>query len=80
MSAWRADPRDRDPEIRKERVKLRANALNALGVASVIGALIAPFVDPSRALDVSRLALGGALGSALIFAAYTLLRYMKAKG
>lgn len=71
------DLRHLDPEVRKERVKLLSNAVNALGVALMIGSLVAPFVDPARDVPLPRSALGVVVGAILVFAAFTLLRYMK---
>lgn len=73
------DLRHLDPEVRKERVKLIAGGINALGLAMVIGSTAAPIVDPSRSLILWRLAIGLAVGSVLILAAYWLLRDMKPK-
>lgn len=73
------DLRHLDPEVRKERVKLGATGLNALGLALFIGALVAPIVDSTRSFEASRVILGVILGIACIFASQTFLRYMKAK-
>lgn len=71
-------PRRRtDPEVRKERVKLIASGLNAVGVAFVIGSLVAPLIDPTRAFDLSRMALGSLGGMSLVVAAIVVLRYIK---
>jgi hypothetical protein len=73
------DLRHLDPEVRKERVKLAANGINAVGLALFIGALVAPVVDATRSFDGSRIGLGILLGIACVVAAQFLLRYMKAK-
>lgn len=73
------DMRHFDPEVRKERVKLGAAGLNALGLALFIGALVAPIVDATRTFEASRVILGVTLGIACIFSSQALLRYMKAK-
>lgn len=73
------DLRHLDPEVRKARVKLAANMANALGLAFLIGSLVAPLVDPARMLDPRRAAPGLLIGLAWIVAAVFILRYMKAK-
>jgi hypothetical protein len=73
------DPRDSDPEVRKERVKLFSGGLNALGVALLIGSWVAPLFDPSRALPIWRALAGGVAGGLLVLSAIGLLRYMKAR-
>ncbi|MCF8506658.1 MAG: hypothetical protein K9G59_17255 [Caulobacter sp.] len=73
------DLRHLDPEVRKERVKLAANASNAFGLAFLIGSLVAPLVDPTRLIDLRRAVPGLLIGLAFILAATFALRYMKAK-
>ncbi|MFZ4605822.1 MAG: hypothetical protein ACOYM5_06150 [Caulobacter sp.] len=73
------DLRHLDPEVRKERVKLAANMANALGLAFLIGSLVAPLVDPARTLDPRRAVPGLLIGLACIVAAVFILRYMKVK-
>ena len=73
----RKDLRDRDPEVRKERVKLAANGFNAMGLALVIGSFVAPLLDPTRVLIIWRILAGSTLGVCLIVAAAWLLRYVK---
>lgn len=52
---------------------------NALGLAFLIGSLVAPLVDPARVLDPRRAVPGLLIGLACIVAAVFNLRYMKAK-
>lgn len=73
------DRRHLDPEVRKERVKLAANGLNALSLALLIGAIVAPIVDETRHANLAREAVGVALGLVGIVAALFVLRYMKSK-
>jgi len=73
-----ADPRDRDPEVRKERVKLLLGGLNATGVALLLGSTVAPFLDPARSMPLGRTVLGAIIAATLIFAAW-LMRYIKRK-
>ena len=73
------DLRHLDPEVRKERVKLAANAFNAVGLAFLIGSLVAPLVDPARLIDLRRAGPGFLIGIGLILAAVFVLRYMKVK-
>ena len=73
------DQRHLDPEVRNERVKLAANMSNALGLAFLIGSLVAPLVDPARMLDPRRAIPGLLIGLACIVAAVFIVRYMKAK-
>lgn len=75
----RHDLRHLDPEVRKERVKLAANGLNAFGLALLIGAIVAPIVDPTRTFDGLRVGLSLGIGLACILAAGTILRYMRTK-
>lgn len=70
------DLHHRDPEVRKERVELMANGLNATGLALVIGSSVAPFVDPSKHTDFVHVAQGFGLGTLLVLAAFGLLRYI----
>lgn len=62
------DLRHLDPEVRKERVKLGANGFSAVGLALLIGALVAPVVDPTPTFDVLRIASGILLGGGGLFA------------
>ncbi len=71
------DLRGRDPEVRKERVKLVANGLNAVGLAFLIGSLVAPLVDPTRRFEPVRMMVGMFVGVGLSFLASVVLRYMK---
>jgi len=64
------------PDARKERVKLIANGLNAVGVTLLAGCLIAPFIDPSRAIGAARLTAGVVIAAALIVAALVVLGYI----
>jgi hypothetical protein len=73
------DLRHLDPEVRKERVKLAANGMNALGLALLIGSLVAPIVDASRQPDGFRAMVGSVLGAICLVAAFVILRYMKRK-
>lgn len=73
------DLRHRDPEVRKERVKLAANGVNAVGLAMLIGSLVAPIVDSTRAFEPVRIGFGLLIGGALLLAAQMLLPYMKPK-
>ncbi len=73
------DLRHLDPEVRKERVKLAANVSNAVGLAFLIGSLVAPLVDPTRMIDLRRAGPGLVIGLAFILAAAFMLRYMKPK-
>lgn len=73
------DLRHLDPEVRKERVKLAANGFSAVGLALLIGSLVAPVVDPTRTFDGLRIASGILLGCAGLFAGQLVLRYMKAR-
>lgn len=73
------DQRHLDPEVRRERVKLAANGFNAVGLALLIGALVAPIVDVTRQADWLRSAAGSALGALCLVAAFVILRYMKSK-
>lgn len=73
------DPRDRDPEVRKERVKLLIGALSAVGLALLIGSIVAPFIDPSRQIPIWRTFLGAIVGAAIVLAAAGLMRYIKPK-
>lgn len=66
-----------DPEIRKERVKLLAGGLNAVGIALIIGTMVAPIIDPSRAFDLLRMLFGSTAGVGFVVAALTILRYIK---
>ena len=66
-----------DAEIRRERVKLFCTALNAIGVAILIGSAVAPLVDPTRQTEPLRFATGVALGIGFVLAALWLLRYIK---
>ena len=75
----RLDLRHLDADVRKERVKLGASAFNAMGLALLIGSIVAPIVDPSRDLSPLRAGLGLAFGILCILAAVFMLRYMKAK-
>lgn len=71
------DLRHLDPEVRKERVKLAANGVNAIGLSLLIGSLVAPIVDATRAADWFRSAIGALLGAICLVAAFAILRYMK---
>lgn len=73
------DLRHLDPEVRKERVKLAANGINAVGLALLIGSLVAPIVDSTRDFDPLRIGFGLSFGGVLLFAAQMLLPYMKSK-
>lgn len=73
------DLRHLDPEVRKERVKLAANVSNAVGLAFLIGSLVAPVVDPARMIDLRRAGPGFLIGLGFILAAVFILRYMKTK-
>lgn len=73
------DLRHLDPEVRKERVKLAANGMNALGLALLIGSLVAPIVDASRQADWFRAMVGSVLGAICLVAAFVILRHMKRK-
>ncbi len=73
------DLRHLDPEVRKERVKLAANGMNALGLALLIGSLVAPIVDASRQPDGFRAMVGSVLGAICLVAAFVTLRYIKRK-
>jgi len=73
------DLRHLDPEVRKERVKLAANGMNALGLALLIGSLVAPIVDAARQADWFRAVVGSVLGLMCVVAAFVILRYMKRK-
>lgn len=44
MPSQAHDLRHLDPEVRKERVKLAANGINAMGLSLLIGSLVAAFV------------------------------------
>jgi hypothetical protein len=71
------DLRHLDPEVRKERVKMVAGGLNALGIASIIGGVIAPLLDTARPFAALRSLVGLVLGVACVAGAIYLLRYMK---
>ena len=75
----KVDLRHLDPEVRKERIKLVANGVNAFGVALLIGAIAAPFLDAARPVAIWRSLAGAGIGLALVVAAVGLLRYMKAR-
>ncbi|MFZ5670932.1 MAG: hypothetical protein ACOY4K_15700 [Pseudomonadota bacterium] len=73
------DLRHLDPEVRKERVKVAANAASAIGLALLIGSLVAPIVDATRPLQPGRASFGLAAGVFCLIAAAFILRYIKAK-
>jgi hypothetical protein len=73
------DLRHLDPEVRKERVKLAANGVSALGLALLIGSFVAPIVDSSRSFEPVRIGLGFLFGGGLLLAAQLILPYMKPK-
>lgn len=73
------DLRHLDPEVRKERVKLAANGLNAFGLALLIGSVVAPIVDETRHANFLRELVGIGLGATALVAAFLILRYMKSK-
>lgn len=73
------DLRHLDPEVRKERVKLAANGLNAIGLALLIGSIVAPIVDATRHVVLPRMVAGVWLGIVCVFAAFLIPRYIKAK-
>ncbi len=58
---------------------MAANLSNALGLAFLIGSLVAPLVDPARTIDPRHTVPGLLIGLACIVAAVFILRYMKAK-
>lgn len=60
-------------------MKLIANAINAIGLALLIGSLVAPIVDPARQVYGSRIAIGAVLGAICLVAAFMILRYIKSK-
>ena len=66
-------------DAHNERIKLFATSLNAVGLASLIGGLLGPLVDPSRHGNVVTVTAGTSLWLVFSFAAYQLLRYIRAK-
>ncbi len=74
------DPRDADPEVRKERIKLLSAAANAFGLALFIGALVGPFVDPNRSIELWRTLSAITSGVGCVLFAFWVLRYMKSRG
>jgi len=70
------DLRHRDPDVRKERIKLLANGLNATGVALIIGSTVAPIVDSTKHTDFGHVVLRVGSGALLVLAALGLLRYI----
>lgn len=61
-----------------EHVKLAATTLNGVGIAGLIGAFVAPMVNPASPEPISLLLLFGA-GVLLHMAAQQVLRYYRGK-
>ena len=66
-------------DAHNERVKLFALTLNAIGLAALVGGVIAPIVDPSRHQGPLAAVLGASVWLAFLVAAFQLLGYIKGK-
>lgn len=66
-------------EAHNERIKLVAFSLNAAGIASLVGGLLAPLFDPSRPFHGALALVGVAVWLVCLVAAYQILGYTRGK-
>ncbi|MEQ1618450.1 MAG: hypothetical protein ABL883_08925 [Terricaulis sp.] len=66
-------------EAHNERVKLFALGFNAIGLAALIGGLVAPIFDPTRQQGALFAIIGVGIWMVFLVAAFQMLGYIKAK-
>jgi hypothetical protein len=66
-------------EAHNERIKLFALGFNAIGLAALIGGLVAPTFDPTRQQGPLVSLIGVGVWMAFLLAAFQLLGYIKGK-
>jgi hypothetical protein len=67
------------PDVHNERLKLVVMTFNAIGLASLIGGLLAPIFEPSRYQGPISALTGVAIWLAFLVAALHLLGYIRSK-
>ena len=66
-------------DAHNERVRLFALGLNAIGLAALIGGLVAPAFDPTRYHGLLPALLGVSIWMVFLVAAFELLGYIQSK-
>ena len=66
-------------DAHNERIKLIAVSANAAGIASLIGGVLAPMLDPTRQIRPVTAFLGIVLWAGFLLAALALLGYIRSK-